>query len=134
MSLEALSRGAAEAVAVERARAAAELIRRNFAALEVEPGAWRLIVAPASTALGRLAEEGARFSVVWCDPPFASWAEGAAALTRARELGLLTGDAVAVIETPGGGDAEVEGFERIRKLRGAVLLRPAGAAGASALY
>ncbi len=134
VSLEALSRGAESAVLVERARPAAETIRRNFAALGVEAERWRLVVAPVAAALGRLAAEGARFTAVWCDPPFASWQEGAVALEQARGLGLLDPGAVAVIESPRPAGVAVEGFEHLRELRGAALLRGPGGGGAAALY
>ncbi len=66
LSLEALSRGAARAVAVERDPAVARAIRETAA----EFGAAGLEVDVAD-ARAWLAREGRRFDVVFADPPFA---------------------------------------------------------------
>ena len=124
-SLEALSRGAARSVLVERAPAAAQLIRRNFAALAVPEGEWELFVRDASAALASLAGRGLRFDLAWCDPPFAEWEEGTAALARAREAGVLAAGAAVVLEAPPKAEPEIPGFAVVRALRGAFLLRSA---------
>lgn len=128
-ALEALSRGASRAALVERAPGVAALIRRNFAALEVPDERWELVVREARVALGLLARRGARFDLAWCDPPFASWDEGPAALTLALESGLLAGDAEVVLETPPKVEVAIPGFAVVRALRGAALLRVEGAPG-----
>ena len=122
-SLEALSRGAAKAILVERAAAPAALIRRNFAALAVPGESWELVTREASRALTALAERGISCPLAWCDPPFASWTEGPAALLLARESGVLESGAEVVLEAPPKVDVTVPGFSLVRKLRGAVLLR-----------
>lgn len=79
VGLEALSRGALEAVFVESGRAATEALARN---LELAPaGSARLVRAALPGALDRLAAAGERFDLVFADPPY-SW--------RAHEE-LLTG-------------------------------------------
>jgi 16S rRNA (guanine966-N2)-methyltransferase len=125
-SLEALSRGAARSVLVERAPAAAQLIRRNFAALAVPDAAWELIVRDATQALAGLAKRGLRFDVAWCDPPFAAWEEGLAALVQARESGLLAAGAEVVLEAPPKAEPAIRGFAVVRALRGAFLLSVEG--------
>ena len=121
-SLEALSRGAARSVLVERAPATASLIRRNFAALGVPDDRWELLACDARRALAALSARGQSFDLVWCDPPFACWAEGPAALAAARETGVLAPDAEIVLEAPPKADKAVPGFVVIRELRGAFLL------------
>ena len=69
VGLEALSRGAARAVLVERDAEAAAALRHNVAALRV---AGRTLVLPMDTgrALNRLAAAGERFDLVFLDPPY----------------------------------------------------------------
>jgi 16S rRNA (guanine966-N2)-methyltransferase len=122
-ALEALSRGASRVVLVERAPKATELIRRNFAAFAVPEGQWELVAREAVRALPTLAARGVACAVAWCDPPFASWAEGPAALVLARESGVLEPGAEVVLEAPPKVKVAVPGFSLVRELRGAVLLR-----------
>ncbi|MEW6337327.1 MAG: RsmD family RNA methyltransferase [Acidobacteriota bacterium] len=122
-SLEALSRGAARAALVEWARGSAELIRRNLSALVVSRDRAELLVLPWERAIPALASMGWQCSVAWCDPPFDGWEEGPLALARARERGVLVPDARVVLEAPPRREVSVPGFEVVRELRGAVLLR-----------
>ncbi len=130
VSLEALSRGAAMAVLVERTPAAVALIQRNLAALAVPPERFEVVAGEASRALRRLA--GRRFAAAfaWCDPPFAAWDEGLRTLALARELGVLGTGAAVVIEAPPKVTPALAGFEVVRRLRGGFLLRVAGDAAA----
>ena len=121
-SLEALSRGATSAVLVERAPAAAALIHRNFAALAVPEGAWELVARDALQALAALARRGLRFDLAWCDPPFAAWEEGLAAVANARAAGVLAAGAAVVLEAPPKAEPAIPGFAVARALRGAFLL------------
>jgi 16S rRNA (guanine966-N2)-methyltransferase len=124
-ALEALSRGAARALLVERHRDAVALIRRNLAAFAPESG--RALVWPidARAAIRRLAERAERFEIAWCDPPFAHWDDGVHALTRAHASGVLADGALVVLEVPPRREPAIAGFELVRELRGAVLLRAA---------
>jgi len=70
VGIEALSRGAARAVFVERDRAALAALRQNLARLGFEPRA-RVIARDAQAALRDLARAGARFELVFLDPPYA---------------------------------------------------------------
>ena len=121
-ALEALSRGAARALLVERARPAAELIRRNLATFGAGPAAARLIVAAADRAVVKLAGAGERCPLAWCDPPFEDWEAGPRALGLARKHGLLPPGARVVLELPPRREAAIDGFAAVRSLRGAVLL------------
>ena len=69
VGLEALSRGAKEAVFVESHRAASDLIRRNLAALKMEDGFY-LMTTKVLTAIERLNEEGEPFDFIFLDPPY----------------------------------------------------------------
>lgn len=70
LALEAISRGAARAVVVERDREALSLIRMNAQALGFLPQ-LRVIGGPVEKALQTLGREGARFPLVFADPPYA---------------------------------------------------------------
>ena len=66
---EALSRGAARVVFVERHRRALHLIRANLGLGPWSPAA-EIMEGEASGSLSRLARDGARFDIVFLDPPY----------------------------------------------------------------
>jgi len=70
VGLEALSRGAARAVFVERDGGAVEALRRNIGALGVEEHARVLRADVVRAALGVLGADGERFELVFLDPPY----------------------------------------------------------------
>jgi len=72
VGLEALSRGAARVVLVEKDRAAIQAIRENARALAAEGGEVEVFQQDARTALGALGDQGRRFDIVYLDPPYAS--------------------------------------------------------------
>jgi len=100
VGIEALSRGARQAVFVEAHRTAAALVRRNLEALAVPADRWRILTVPASRALARLAREGVWAGLAWADPPFERWEEGLDALLGAWRLGVLEPEAPACLECP----------------------------------
>lgn len=67
LGIEALSRGAAEAVFVERDPRTAETIRANLAAAGF---AGEVLVMPAARAVATLGARGRRFGGVFLDPPY----------------------------------------------------------------
>jgi len=69
VAIEALSRGAAAAVLVERHGASAAVIRRNLERLGAGARA-RLVPADAVRAIGMLARAGERFDAAFLDPPY----------------------------------------------------------------
>jgi 16S rRNA (guanine(966)-N(2))-methyltransferase RsmD len=96
VGLEALSRGAARAVLVERDADAASALRRNVTALRV---ARQAQVLPMDTgrALNRLAAAGERFDLVFLDPPYgAGLVEDT--LLRLGSGAVLTLDAIVVAQ------------------------------------
>lgn len=72
IGLEALSRGAAQVVLVDRSASAVETIRANVAALSNLGGDVQVFRQEARTAAAGLAASGARFDVVFLDPPYDS--------------------------------------------------------------
>ncbi|HEX4620078.1 MAG TPA: 16S rRNA (guanine(966)-N(2))-methyltransferase RsmD, partial [Myxococcaceae bacterium] len=105
VGIEALSRGAARAVFVERAAPALKVLRANLARLEIKEGFE--IYAGAVSAFLRRGAAGAGFDVVFLDPPYDAAEEYAAA------LGLLGGAAVGVL---GSGAVVVVEHRRKEKL------------------
>jgi 16S rRNA (guanine966-N2)-methyltransferase len=88
VGIEALSRGAPSAVFVERDALALRALRANLDALGLGDRA-QVIAGDAAKAVARLARTGARFAVVFLDPPYESEAVG-------RVLGrLAAGEALA---------------------------------------
>jgi 16S rRNA (guanine(966)-N(2))-methyltransferase RsmD len=71
VGLEALSRGAATVVLVDRSAAAVEAAQRNARALAHAGGEVRVFRQDAVTAVGALGDRGMRFDVVYLDPPYA---------------------------------------------------------------
>ena len=69
MGLEALSRGAREAQFVEQDHAACQVIQDNLTRSKLRGG--KVTKAEAFACLRRLAESGARFNLIFADPPYA---------------------------------------------------------------
>lgn len=69
IAIEALSRGAREAVLVERQPAALACIRENLKTTRLEADA-RVMAADVGTALRQLDKEGAPFDIIFMDPPY----------------------------------------------------------------
>jgi 16S rRNA (guanine(966)-N(2))-methyltransferase RsmD len=72
VGLEALSRGAAKVVLVDKAAPAVEAAKENARALAHAGGEVRVFRQDARTAIGALGDQGMRFDVVYLDPPYAS--------------------------------------------------------------
>ena len=72
VGLEALSRGAAKVVLVDKAAAAVEAAKENARALARAGGEVRVFRQDARTAIGALADQGMQFDVVYLDPPYDS--------------------------------------------------------------
>ncbi len=96
LALEALSRGARHAVLVEKHPAAQRVIAGNIAKLGCDSAA-RLLGMPDERALALLRQEGARFDVVFLDPPYRAGRYEAA---LAALCGLLAPEALVAVEHP----------------------------------
>ena len=69
IGIEALSRGAEEAVFVEQAANCTEVIKRNLMHTKLQDRA-RLLQMDAVVALDKLAAEGKKFDIIFADPPY----------------------------------------------------------------
>jgi 16S rRNA (guanine966-N2)-methyltransferase len=97
VGLEALSRGAARVVLVDESAAAQGAIRENLRALGDLGGAVQIFRQDARIALAALADAGARFHIVYVDPPYSS-ALYEPLLEQVGDTGLLEEDGLVVVE------------------------------------
>ncbi|HUL78983.1 MAG TPA: 16S rRNA (guanine(966)-N(2))-methyltransferase RsmD [Vicinamibacteria bacterium] len=72
VGLEALSRGAAKVVLVDRSASAVEAAQANARALAAAGGEAQVFRQDARAAVGALGDQGQRFDVVFLDPPYDS--------------------------------------------------------------
>ncbi len=96
VGIEALSRGAKEAVFVERSSAAAVVLAANLELCGLSDAAT-VIRAPWVGALRRLDEHGGRFGIAFFDPPY-DWPEAHTCLEGLTEHRLMAPAGVAIIE------------------------------------
>jgi 16S rRNA (guanine(966)-N(2))-methyltransferase RsmD len=122
VGIEALSRGAREAIFVEKHPPAVALIRKNLESLEICKGA-RVLPLDSLRALKRLAEApavaSAHIDILFLDPPYAEKLEYRNVLSFLGESNLLPENAVVVAEHQRSLDLpETFGkLERVRVLR-----------------
>ncbi|MSM38291.1 MAG: 16S rRNA (guanine(966)-N(2))-methyltransferase RsmD [Geobacter sp.] len=97
LGIEALSRGADEAVFVDNHRSSAELTKKNLLATGFSDRS-EIIISDARIAVSRLSEQGRRFHLVLADPPYG---QGIAAelLNQVSAHEILFEQALVVIET-----------------------------------
>jgi 16S rRNA (guanine966-N2)-methyltransferase len=98
LAIEALSRGAARAVLVERDPAVAATVERNLRHCDLWEDA-RLVRGEALSTLARLEAAGERFDLAFLDPPFRSDL-GERALAFLGRSSLLVADAAVILEHP----------------------------------
>ncbi len=98
LGIEALSRGAAHAVFVERASRALGVLRRNLVSLDLVASA-RVVKGDALKALHGLARESQRFDMILVDPPYDS-GEVDRCLPAIASSDLLAAGAMLVVERP----------------------------------
>ena len=96
LSVEALSRGAAQAVLVDASRKAAVAIRENLRALGLS-NSCEVWIAPVLKAVRALARRGEKFDLIFLDPPYEKDWIGKILRILAEE-GLLKDDGVLVVE------------------------------------
>lgn len=97
VGLEALSRGAAEAVLVEQDRRAIRAITANSQKTHLTEG-YRLLAMDASKAIELLVHENRTFDLVFLDPPYAIAAECLRKLAPAMTAGLLAPGGLLILE------------------------------------
>lgn len=94
LGLEALSRGAREAVFVENDRAALDALRSNVDSLG-EKARARVVAGPVERCVPRV---GGPFTLLLCDPPYADILRAARVVEEVARAGALTEGAVVVVE------------------------------------
>lgn len=94
LGLEALSRGARQAVFVENDRAALEALRKNVDSLG-ETARSRVVEGLAERCLSRA---GGPFTLLLCDPPYAELVRAAQVVEEVAKAGALARGAVVVVE------------------------------------
>lgn len=99
VGIEALSRGAAEAIFVENAEPALRAIRANLSSLGIR-GGYALEARSAIAELKRLAATGRVVNLLFLDPPYedAEEYESTLNLLGGERRGVLTSDAVVIAE------------------------------------
>jgi 16S rRNA (guanine966-N2)-methyltransferase len=96
LSIEALSRGAEDAVLVDVSRDAAEVIEENLQALNLTAKS-RVLTAPVFKSVRMLARRGEKFDLIFIDPPYDKELVGETLKAVAKEE-LLAETGVAVAE------------------------------------
>ena len=122
VGIEALSRGASEAIFVERHPPTAALIKKNLESLDIRSGA-RVVASDGLKALERLATEthvpNAGIDILFLDPPYVEKEQYKTVLAFLGDANLLAENAVVIAEHQRSLDlAETFGkLERVRVLR-----------------
>jgi 16S rRNA (guanine966-N2)-methyltransferase len=98
VGLEALSRGAAKVVLVDRSASAVEAAQANARALAAAGGEVQVFRQHARTALGAFADQSLRFDVVYLDPPYDSDLYEPLLAELGGESSALADDGVVVAE------------------------------------
>jgi 16S rRNA (guanine(966)-N(2))-methyltransferase RsmD len=96
LALESLSRGAGEAVLVDKSREALDCIRKNIAKLRMEQQTT-VLSCDWEQALVQLGRTGKTFDLVFLDPPYRMTDLGSIC-NRMLDLALLAPEAVLVLE------------------------------------
>ena len=96
IGIEALSRGALEAVFVDSNRKCADIIRLNLASTHLEEKA-RVICADATAAIARMENHGP-FDIIFMDPPYGNQLEDLA-LAQLQNSSLANEDTLIILET-----------------------------------
>jgi 16S rRNA (guanine966-N2)-methyltransferase len=100
LSLDCLSRGAAQAVAVEKSARHAQFIRENLETAGFPAGMLEVRVQDVFTALAQLASAGRRFDLVLADPPYGEKNMGRRSHSAAQRL--LDAPGLPQVLAPGG--------------------------------
>jgi 16S rRNA (guanine966-N2)-methyltransferase len=117
LGIEALSRGAARAVFVERSGVVAAVLRENLEDLGVQDRA-RVVRGEAAGVVRRLAATGERFDLALVDPPYAEPETALRALRSLATSGILAPRATVVVEAPRrAAPPQVEGLEPVDERR-----------------
>ena len=86
LSLECLSRGAKNAVCVEKSARHADFLRQNFVTAEFNTSQLEVRVQDAFAALAQLAAAGQQFDLIFADPPYGEKNVGRRSTSFAQQL------------------------------------------------
>ena len=116
LGLEALSRGAASAVFVDRSKSSADLVRHNIALCGFQ-GRASVLVRDAVAAVQQLKADGKQFDLIFLDPPYLGpMLEGA--LCALSDAALLDSGGLILAEHPAESSPEMpDGFTITRTKR-----------------
>ena len=100
IAIEAVSRGAESAVMVEKAGQAVGIIKRNLEKIRADKDpAFRLIKGSYANALAGLGEEGAKFDIIFLDPPYRMAFDAAKEIADlVNQYNLLADDGIMIVE------------------------------------
>jgi 16S rRNA (guanine966-N2)-methyltransferase len=141
LSLECLSRGAVQAVCVEKSSRYAEVLRLNFQRAGFPPGTLQVRVQDVFAAVAQLADAGERFNLILADPPYGEKNVGRRSTSFAQQLlddarlpRLLTADGLLVLGHTKRDTLSLPGYWQERKAlrHGDSMMRFLGAAPAPA--
>ncbi len=94
LGIEALSRGALGAVFVDQSQRSAQILKANLKKLGCEDKS-QVLIKKASSAINQLALEGAKFDLVFVDPPF-DQNLSSTTLAHLSQSGILEEEAIVV--------------------------------------
>lgn len=97
VGIEAISRGARDVVFIEHHRPAAQLIRENLKALEIDSG-YVVLTSSVQKGLERLESESERFDIVFLDPPYEEIREYHQTLRRLARGPLIGPESIVIAE------------------------------------
>lgn len=113
MGLEALSRGAAEAVLIERDREAARCIRENIALLQLKTAT--LLHMELQAALKFLTKKRALFDLIYIDPPYGEPHLLIEVLRQVERAEILAPESLLFIETSSQEEELIYESDRLKK-------------------
>ncbi|MCK5680162.1 16S rRNA (guanine(966)-N(2))-methyltransferase RsmD [bacterium] len=96
-TLEALSRGALTSYSVDKDPVSCDIIRSNFALLNVAENA-KIMQMSVTRAINEFAKLNLQFDIVFLDPPYHIPQLGAEAIDQSARAGILSPDAVVIFE------------------------------------
>jgi len=100
LSLECLSRGAAQAVCVEKSGRHAQFIRQNLELARLPSGLLDLRVQDAYAAIAQMAATSQQFDLIFADPPYGEKNAGRRSTSHAQQL--LDDAGLPALVAPGG--------------------------------
>ena len=98
MGIEALSRGAAQVVFVEKDRKATDIIRRNLSVCQFRDR-WAVYQDDVFKRLRTLGEAGQKFDIVYMDPPFTVPEIFLSVMNALSDVCVLSNEGIAAIRT-----------------------------------